>query len=275
MSMGGLLVSKQKSRPWEGVRMTRWVRCEHQGCVRFGALDGDRITFYEGDLFGHPTITGETVPLDDVRLLTPTEPGKVVALWNNFHALAAKLELNPPPEPLYFLKATTSLIPSREDIRRPASYDGKVVYEGELGIVIGQRCSEVSEAQAAECIFGYSCINDVTAVELLNKDDSFAQWTRAKGFPTFGVYGPTVTTGLDPAALRVKTHLNGQERQNYPLSDMVFQPHRLVSMISRDMTLMPGDVIACGTSVGVGSMKSDSVVEITIDPIGTLTNRFG
>lgn len=254
--------------------MTNWLRCEYQNQTRFGTLENGTVTFYEGELFGSPQTADETASLDQVRLLTPTEPTKVVALWNNFHQLAAKLGLNEPPEPLYFIKATTSLLPAGGVIRKPASYEGKVIFEGELGIVIGKECFAVSETEAGDYIFGYSCINDVTAVEILNKDESFAQWTRAKSFPTFGVYGPVVATGLDPARLSVITHLNGQERQNYPVTDMVFQPARLVSLISQDMTLLPGDVIACGTNVGVGSMKSGSTIEITIDGIGTLSNVF-
>ena len=157
----------------------------------------------------------------------------------------------------------------------PTTYDGKVVYEGELGIVIGKRCKEVSEEEAKDYIFGYTCSNDVTAGEIIQKDPTFAQWTRAKGFDTFGSFGPGIVTGIeDPSKLVIKTILNGQERQNYPVSDMVFQPFKLVSMISRDMTLEPGDIISCGTSVGVGSMKQGSTVEVVIDGIGHLTNRY-
>ncbi len=198
----------------------------------------------------------------------------MVALWNNFHALAAKLGNPVPAEPLYFIKGNGSYLASGEPIRRPPSYGGKVIFEGELGIVIGRTCRAVSEADAPAHIFGYTCINDVTAVDLLNKDATFAQWTRAKSFDTFGVFGPVVATGLDPLQLSVRTVLDGQERQNYPVADMVFPPARLVSLISQDMTLDPGDVIACGTSIGVGSMKAGSTVAVTIDGIGTLVNRF-
>jgi 2-keto-4-pentenoate hydratase/2-oxohepta-3-ene-1,7-dioic acid hydratase in catechol pathway len=149
-----------------------------------------------------------------------------------------------------------------------------VVYEGELGIVIGKRCTAVAVADAPGYIFGYTCINDVTAAEILNKDATFAQWSRAKSFDTFGVFGPVIATGLDPSALVVRTILNGQERQNYPVADMIFSPLQLVSLISQDMTLEAGDVIACGTSVGVGSMKPGSSVSIVIDGIGTLSNRY-
>ena len=156
----------------------------------------------------------------------------------------------------------------------PKSYAGKVIYEGELGIVIGRRTRGVSEAEAASCIFGYTCINDVTAIEIITRDPGFAQWTRAKSFDSFGVFGPVIATGVDPVKLVVKTILNAQERQSYPVSDIIFAPARLVSLISHDMTLEAGDVIACGTSTGVGSMKPGSTVSIVIDGIGALTNRF-
>jgi 2-keto-4-pentenoate hydratase/2-oxohepta-3-ene-1,7-dioic acid hydratase in catechol pathway len=252
----------------------RWVRFDHHGTPRFGALDGDTIRLHDGDLFGAARATGETVALGGVRLLTPTAPSKMIALWNNYHALAAKLNQSVPKEPLYLLKAPNSFLAGGETIRVPRSYSGKVVYEGELGVVIGRRCQGVSEAEAPQYIFGYTCINDVTAAELIQQDPSFAQWTRAKGFDTFGVFGPAVATGLDPATLTVRTVLNGQERQNYPVSDMIFPPAQLVSRISQDLTLEPGDVIACGTSIGVGSMKPGSTIEVTIEGIGTLSNRY-
>ena len=255
--------------------MTRWLRFEHDGREGFGSLEDGTVTVHEGDLFAGPAATGETLALEAVTVLTPTRPGKMVALWNNFHALARKLELSPPEEPLYFLKANSSFLADGQTIRRPASYGGRVVYEGELGIVIGKPCRAVRETDAAAHIFGYCCINDVTAVDLLKKDATFDQWTRAKSFDGFGVFGPVVATGLDPAGLSIKTVLNGDERQNYPVADMIFPPARLVSLISQDMTLLPGDVIACGTSLGVGSMKEPrNTVEVTIEGIGTLANVF-
>jgi ketopantoate reductase len=124
-------------------------------------------------------------------------------------------------------------------------------------------------------VFGYTCINDVTAADIISKDPTFAQWTRAKSFDTFGVFGPVIATGLDPDKLVVRTVLNGTERQNYPVSDMILSPLQVVSMVSRDMTLVPGDVIACGTSVGVGPMRgARDVVEISIEGIGTLRNTL-
>ncbi|HVR92219.1 MAG TPA: fumarylacetoacetate hydrolase family protein [Casimicrobiaceae bacterium] len=254
--------------------MPLWGRVIHDGRECFGTIEGEAMLLHEGDMLADPRPTGQSIPLNGARLLTPTSPSKMVALVDNYRALVAKLNHAVPAEPLYFLKANNSFLADGETIRAPKSYAGKVVYEGELGIVIGKRCCAVSEADAASYIFGYTCINDVTAIDILNKDPGFAQWTRAKGFDTFGVFGPAIATDVDPAKLAVKTILNGQERQNYPLTDIIFPPDKLVSLISQDMTLEAGDVIACGTSVGVGSMKPGSTVSIVIEGIGTLTNRF-
>ena len=254
--------------------MTHWIRFEHGGKTGFGVREGETIRVHDGDMFAQPRAGGELLALPSVKVLTPCLPSKMIALVDNYLALVAKLNHAVPPEPLYFLKSSNSFLAQNETIRAPSAYSGKVVYEGELGIVIGRRCTAASEEEAADCIFGYTCINDVTAAEILNRDPGFAQWTRAKNFDTFGVFGPVIATGLDPLKLRVKTVLNGQERQKYPVSDIIFPPVKLVSLISRDMTLEAGDVIACGTSVGVGSMKPGSGVSIVIDGIGTLSNRF-
>jgi 2-keto-4-pentenoate hydratase/2-oxohepta-3-ene-1,7-dioic acid hydratase in catechol pathway len=117
-------------------------------------------------------------------------------------------------------------------------------------------------------------VNDVTALELINRDPAFAQWTRAKSFDSFGPFGPVIATGLDPATLTVRTLVGGRERQNFPVSDMIFSPAQLVSRLSREMTLEPGDLISCGTSVGVLPMRPGHVVEVAIEGIGTLRNEY-
>lgn len=245
----------------------------HADTPQFGTLEGNEIRVYSGDMFAGPTPTNTTVPLDSVKLLTPTQPSKIIAMWNNFGALGKKLNLAVPPEPLYLIKAPNSYLNPNETIQKP-SCDGKIAFEGELGIVIGKRCKGVSEENAMDYVFGYTCGNDVTVADILNRDPSFAQWVRAKGFDTFCPFGPVVATGLDPSTLVVKTILNGEIRQDYPISDMLFSVAQLVSLISQDMTLNPGDIILCGTSVGVGSMKPGSTVEIEIAGIGKLSNRF-
>jgi 2-keto-4-pentenoate hydratase/2-oxohepta-3-ene-1,7-dioic acid hydratase in catechol pathway len=148
------------------------------------------------------------------------------------------------------------------------------VYEGELGIVIGQRAQDVDPGQAERIIFGYTCVNDVTALDLITRDPAFAQWTRAKSFDGFGPFGPVIATGLDAATLTVRTLVNGRERQNYRADDMIFTPAEIVSHLSRELTLLPGDIIACGTSLGVGVLKPGSTVTVDIAGIGALENRF-
>jgi 2-keto-4-pentenoate hydratase/2-oxohepta-3-ene-1,7-dioic acid hydratase in catechol pathway len=252
---------------------TRWVRFTHQETTGFGTLSADEIAVHSGDMFDAPLPTGAVLALSEVSLLRPVQPGKILALWNNFGQLAAKLGLQRPEEPLYFVKTSNSCLDPGATIRKPAQ-EGKVVYEGELGIVIGRTASCVSEDQALAHVFGYTAANDVTLADILNRDPSFAQWVRAKGFDTFCPLGPCIATGLDPRTLQVKTRLNGDLRQDFPISDMRFSVEQLVSKISHDMTLYPGDMILCGTSVGVGSMKPGSQVEIEIPGIGTLANRF-
>lgn len=257
------------------IEPTHWVRFTHEGKDGFGVLQGTSIHVYEGDMFQQPQGTGATLPLAAVTLRAPCRPSKIIALWNNFHALAAKLDVSLPEDPLWLMKSDTSITDPGATIRRPASYDGRIVYEGELGIVIGKKCSMADEAEAQSAIFGFTIVNDVTAGDLLRKDPNFPQWARAKSFDSFGPCGPAIVTGIDVSGMSVRLMLDGVERQNYPISDMVFQPVKLVSLLSRDVTLMPGDLISCGTSVGVGTIKGPiSTVDVIIDGIGTLTNRF-
>jgi 2-keto-4-pentenoate hydratase/2-oxohepta-3-ene-1,7-dioic acid hydratase in catechol pathway len=255
--------------------MTTWLRFDHQGVAGFGALDGELITEHTGDLFDSPTPTGRHLELTDVEITLPCHPSKFLALWNNDQAQAAKQGLAIPAEPLYFMKAASSYRAHDQTIEVPPSYDGRVVYEGELGLVIGKVCRNLCVEDAAQAIFGVTCVNDVTAIDLLNKDASFAQWTRAKSQDTFGVFGPVIATGLALDTLRVRTLVNGRERQNFPCSGMIFSPAQIVSALSHDMTLMPGDLIACGTSLGVLPMKPGTVVEVAIDGVGVLRNTFG
>nr|WP_227494175.1 fumarylacetoacetate hydrolase family protein [Ramlibacter pallidus] len=250
-----------------------WMRFVHDGTERFGTLEGSRVRFWHGNLFDYPERGDRTASLADVRLLTPVQPSKVIALWNNFQALGDKLKLDAPAEPLYLVKTPNSYLAPGGTIRHPGG-GVKVVFEGELGIVIGRTAKDVREDAAMAHVFGYTCANDVTVADILHRDPSFPQWVRAKSFDTFCPFGPCVASGLDPATLQVRTLLDGQVRQDYPISDMRFSVAQLVSLISRDMTLLPGDVILCGTSVGVGSMKPGSTVEVEIPGIGRLGNRF-
>ena len=249
-----------------------WVGYTHLGHPGLGLLHGGEIHVHTGDMFDSPNPTGEKLALSDVQVGLPCNPQKFIGLWNNYHAQATKQNLAIPLEPLYFIKAASSYCAHGQAVLSPSSYDGRVVYEGELGLVIGRTCKNANADEALTAIFGVTCVNDVTALDLISRDASFAQWTRAKSFDTFGVFGPVIATGLDLSALTVKTLVNGRERQNYPCSDMIFSPAQIVSALSKEMTLHPGDLIACGTSLGVLPMKPGTVVEVVIDGIGVLRN---
>lgn len=250
-----------------------WMRfMSSDGGIVFGRVEGGYLHEYES--LDQRVPTGAVLSTRALTPLAPCAPGTVIALWNNYHALAAKLDKPVPAHPLFLLKPAGSVIGDGATIRRPVSYAGKIVYEGELGIVIGQRCRNANLADAAASIFGYTIVNDVTAADLINENPHFPQWCRAKGFDTFCCLGPAIVSGFDWQAGSVVTMLDGVERQNYPLADMVFSPAEQVSLISQDLTLEPGDVIACGTSLGVGSIKDGATVTVTIAGIGTLSNTL-
>ncbi len=218
---------------------------------------------------GSDESTGPAEDLADVTLLPPCVPGKFIGLWNNFHAAATRNSWTPPDHPLYFLKPDSALSGQGATVTIPATA-GRILFEGELGIVIGQTCHNVSVKEAETAILGYTCVNDLTSIDILNADPSFPQWTRAKGFDGFGVIGPVIATGLDWQDLTIRVLVNGRERQSYPASDMIMSPPDIVSALSRDMTLRPGDVIACGTSIGARPVKNGDQVDVVIEGIGTL-----
>lgn len=254
--------------------MSNWVRFEKDGVAGFGTLAGDAIEVHDGDMFAGAAATGETMALDAVTLLTPCAPGKFIALWNNSRSAAEKQGLEQPEYPLFFLKPSTTHLAPGGVIRKPAAYDGRVIYEAELGIVIGKAISNVDAAAAADAIFGFTCVNDVTAMQLLDADPSFPQWARAKGFDTFGAFGPAIVTDTDVSGSVIRAELNGRERQNYAVADLFMQPAEIVAKLSQSMTLEPGDLIACGTGPGALPMKPGATIDVIIDGIGTLSNTY-
>ena len=263
--------------------MTAWIRfarlpkdkrSDVGADVGIGRLDGDRVDVYRGDLFMAPTPANERLALADVAILTPCVPSKMIALWNNYRALAAEKNLAHPRTPLYLFKPPNTWLAHGRTIYHPRGYDGKVFYEGELGIVIGAEIANASVADAAGAIFGYTCINDVTAFDLLHEYPGFDQWSRAKGFDGFGVFGPAVASGLDYRDLEITTLIDGEVVQRYAAADMILAPDEVVAMLSHNMTLLPGDVICCGTSVGLGAMPPGCRVEVVIEGIGCLTNTY-
>lgn len=239
-------------------------------------VDGYEVTGVVADEMLHPraslgsdTVTGEAIPLDALTLVAPVVPGKFIGLWNNFKAAAEKGGMVHPEHPLYFFKADTSLSGQGAEVTLPTSA-GRVLFEGELGIVIGQNCKDITPEDAKDAIFGYTCINDFTSLDILFADPSFPQWSRAKSFDGFGVVGPVVETEVDWKDLTIKVLVNDRERQSYPAADMILSPEQIVSCLSKDMTLNPGDLIACGTSIGARPVKPGMAVEVVIEGIGSV-----
>ena len=246
----------------------KWARGRtSDGAEVTGVFDGEML--HPRAALGSDEAAGEAIALADVTLLAPVVPGKFIGLWNNFKAAAEKGGMEHPSHPLYFFKADTSLCGPGATVELPASA-GRVVFEGELGIVIGKTCKDISVEEAGDAILGYTCINDFTSLDILFADPSFPQWTRAKSFDGFGVVGPVIETEVDWRALTVKVTVNGRERQSYPADDMILTPEQIVSCLSQDMTLNPGDLIACGTSIGARPVKPGMEVEVVIEGIGSV-----
>ncbi len=232
----------------------------------------DPIQELKESLFGSLYETGRTFDRTKVKLLPPCEPKGMIALWNNSRQQIAKLGRPTPEEALYFYKPVSSFITDGDDIIYPHGLAQRVVLEGEIGIVIGKKGHSISPADAAAHIFGYTVINDVTAQDVVGRDKTFPQYTRGKGFDTFSVFGPCIATDIDPMALRIESFINGEKCQDYPVTDLSLNPYEVVSSVSKTMALMPGDVIACGTSLGANPIKEGDLVEIRIDGIGSLVN---
>jgi 2-keto-4-pentenoate hydratase/2-oxohepta-3-ene-1,7-dioic acid hydratase in catechol pathway len=254
----------------------RIARFSHEDQVGYGlVLDEDEPTVAE--LAGHPfgdaaddsKLTGQRYPLDQVRLLAPILPSKVVCIGQNYADHVAEMGHERPPEPVIFLKPSTAVGGPGDPIRRPTGLSERVDFEGELAVVIGRVCREVPVDRVGEVIFGYTCANDVTARDLQAKD---GQWTRAKGFDTFCPLGPWIETDVDPANLALTTRLNGEVKQQSSTSMLLHGVPALVAFVTQVMTLLPGDVLLTGTPAGVGPMAKGDEVSVTIEGIGTLTN---
>lgn len=253
------------------MQMAHWMRFEQSGLTGFGMLEDGVIQVYRGDMFNNPEATGETLSLDAVKVLTPTEPGKMIVMFNNSHAIIAKKNAAIPKYPLFFLKPSSTFLPHNQTIVLPHRHSSRVVLEGELGVVIGKTCKDVSVEQAKEVIFGYTCVNDVTAQDIV-EHPTLPQHVYSKAFDSFGVFGAVVATDIDPYALEVESWLNGKQCQQFSVRDYVFGPYELVAFLSEIMTLNPGDVISCGTSLGVAPLSAGDQVEVRIPGVGSLVN---
>ena len=246
---------------------------EDQGNGASGAQGG-----VVAELHGHPfgtdpgslRFTGARYPAAEVRLLAPVLPSKVIAVEGNYPGASDDGADRRPAEPALFLKPSTSVVGPQDPIAYPVKITERVEHEGELAVIIGRLCREVPVHRAAEVIFGYACANDVTARDLQERDE---QWTRAKGFDTFCPLGPWIETEADPADLELVTKVNGEVRQQARTSQLRYGVPALVAYVSQVMTLLPGDVLLTGTPPGAGPLTDGDEVSVTIETIGTLTNR--
>jgi 2-keto-4-pentenoate hydratase/2-oxohepta-3-ene-1,7-dioic acid hydratase in catechol pathway len=248
----------------------RLVRFRFGERIATGAVDegSEAIRVLAGTFFEQPLPTGDEVPLDDVRLLAPVLPSKVVCVGKNYAAHAAEFGSEVPEEPLIFLKPSTSVIGPGDTIPLP-SISRRVDYEGELAVVIGRLARSVRAEEAFRYILGYTCANDVTLRDLQKKD---GQWTRAKGFDGSCPLGPWIATDVDPNDAPIETRVNGEVRQSATTADLIFGVATVIEYVTTFMTLLPGDVLLTGTPEGVGKLEPGDRVEVEVDGVGVLAN---
>ena len=247
----------------------RIVRYSHDGQMSFGVLEGETIAAITPHPFAPFEYSGERLAPDEVRLLAPVLPTKVVAVGKNYADHAKEMGDDVPEEPIIFLKPSTSVVGPGDPIIYPAGVD-RVDFEGELAVIVGKMARRLDEATALQVVLGFTCANDVTA---RNRQASDGQWTRAKGFDTFCPLGPWIETDLDSSDLAVRTLVNDEPRQSSRTSMLVTSVARLLTFISGVMTLLPGDVILTGTPAGIGPLSPGDRVAVEIEGIGVLTNR--
>lgn len=236
--------------------------------VSFARQEGDKYVLLRGAPWERPEDTSESIPVAEAVLAAPVTPSKVVCVGRNYRAHAAEMGNQMPVEPMLFLKPPSSVIGPGESIVLPRQSE-RIEHEAELGVVIGKRCRDVSEADALDYVFGYTCVNDVSARDLQKKDN---QWARAKGSDTFCPAGPVIATGIDPSALSIQCLVSGELRQDGNTRDMVFSIARILSHISEVITLEPGDLVATGTPSGTSPLTDGARVEVRIEGIGALSN---
>lgn len=248
--------------------VNHYVRYQYQDQLAYGLLREDLVYELKGDLFAGPEETGQFHPLADVSLLPPCEPSKILAVGLNY---ASHVGDRPRPQrPELFLVPVSALLEPEGVIVIPPDTK-QCEYEGELVVVMGREARNVSEDQAHHYIMGVTCGNDVSARDWQQND---LQWWRAKGCDTFAPLGPVIAQGLDYSDLLLTSRLNGAVKQQQRTSDLIFPVHRIVSFISRYMTLNPGDVIYTGTPGHTSPMASGDKVEVEIEGVGVLRNRI-
>ncbi len=250
--------------------MVKIIRAEYNNESFYGILSGNEVMRLAHAPYSGIVFTGESYDINRLTLLAPAEPSKVVAVGKNYKAHADEMGEGRPVEPLLFLKPSTCIVGPDANVVYP-SISNRLDYEGELGVVIGKKCRNVELGKSKEFIFGYTCLNDVTARDIQKSDP---QWTRGKGFDTFCPIGPCVVTDLNAMELDIVTRLNGEIRQSSNTMNMTHNVDSLIHYITQCMTLLPGDIVATGTPEGIGSMQRGDTVEVEIEGIGILRNHI-
>ena len=250
--------------------MKKYCRAQVGGESFYAELRDEQLLRLRDAPYRSVEADGRVYALSEARLLPPAEPSKVVCVGKNYLAHAREFDNQVPSEPLLFLKPSTAVIGPEDAVVYPA-FATRVDYEGELAAVIGTRCRNVRAGEAADVVFGYTCLNDITERDIQYAD---GQWTRGKGFDTFCPLGPWIVTDLDPSDLAISTRLNGALRQNSRTSQMLFSLGRILEHITACMTLLPGDIIATGTPENIGPMAPGDTVEVEIEGIGVLRNHI-
>ena len=246
----------------------RIIRFSQGESAKYGVLDGERISELEGEPFEAIRETGNTYELQDVKLLAPVQPKKIVLVGLNFASHAAEIHQQTPKEPLIFFKPTSAIVASEDTIELPVQ-SSQVEIEAELTVVIGKTAKNVSQEQVSDHILGYTIANDVTARDIQFSD---LQWARSKAFDTFCPVGPWIETEFDPSDKRISSTINGETKQDASTSEMVYSPEYLVSYISQNFTLEPGDIVLTGSPAGISKIASGDRVECTVEGIGTLVS---
>jgi 2-keto-4-pentenoate hydratase/2-oxohepta-3-ene-1,7-dioic acid hydratase in catechol pathway len=261
------------------MKYLRVISTQTKPAGQYGLLHEKNIHLIEtSPLWGPIKETGIVFPLDEIlKFLPPVEPPNIIGIALNYHDSLKKSGIEPPPEPVVFLKATSSTVGHLRPVVLPAEAPDMIDYEAELAVVIGKKCRRVSENEAPSYIFGYTCVNDLGAQDCLQKRDR--QWARGKSFDTFTPVGPVIETDLEASDLQVQFRLNGETMQNGNVRNMVFSIDYLVSYLSRQMTLLPGTLILTGSPAGTGSqstppvfLKPNDRMEVEIAGIGVLAN---
>jgi len=247
----------------------KFARFEFNGNEHEGVVKGEKVAVVKGSFLDRYEETGTLYPLSGVKFLPPVVPSKIVCVGQNYLGHIEEIGLSVPEEPLLFLKPPSCLIGHQDAIAYPRDAE-RVDYEGELAVVIREKMKDVPEEEVMKHILGCSCFNDVTERALVTGNPFML--TLSKGFDTFGAFGPYVATDLDPDRLELKTYLNGKVVQQDNTKNCVFSVKKILSYISRRITLYPGDIVITGTPQGIGPMKPGDVVEVEIEGIGRLKN---